>query len=183
MNKSIVIILLLTIIVTVSCTRDYSKRNIQYMPDTDMYQSVPYEPYGINPTASDSMAAKLPPVGSVAIGHAPYAYPDTMEGYQQAKDSLKSPIPVNESNLVRGKYLYDIYCAICHGDKGDGKGKLVQRGKFFGVPNYKDRDITIGSVYHVIYYGRNMMGSHASQLLEKERWQVAQYVMKLKENL
>jgi hypothetical protein len=46
--------------------------------------------------------------------------------------------------------------------KGDGQGKLVQNGKFLGVPNYKDRAITEGSIYHVIYYGRNMMGPHAT---------------------
>ena len=49
--------------------------------------------------------------------------------------------------------------------------------------NYKDRDITDGSTYHVIMYGRNMMGSHASQLNDKERWQVVQYVSKLREDL
>ncbi|MDX1333371.1 MAG: cytochrome c, partial [Robiginitalea sp.] len=90
-----------------------------------------------------------------------------------------------EENLAVGKELYDIYCAICHGTKGDGKGTLVQREKILGVPSYADpaRNITAGDTYHVIYYGLNSMGSYANQLNHKERWQVAEYVMKLKEDL
>ena len=63
------------------------------------------------------------------------------------------------------------------------KGKLVQREKFLGVPSYKDRAVTVGSVFHVETYGLNAMGSHANQLSKKERWQVAEYVMKLKSEL
>ena len=45
------------------------------------------------------------------------------------------------------------------------------------------RAITPGSTYHVIYYGKNTMGSYANQLSEKERWMVTSYVMKLKSDL
>jgi cytochrome c len=53
--------------------------------------------------------------------------------------------------------LYEIYCAICHGN--EGKGKLVTQGKLLGIPNYKDRDINEGSIYHVMTYGLNSMGN------------------------
>ena len=45
------------------------------------------------------------------------------------------------------------------------------------------REITEGSIYHVIFYGRNAMGSHASQVNEEERWQITQYVMELRSKL
>ena len=76
--------------------------------------------------------------------------------------------------------FFSTYCAVCHGEKGDGKGNLVKREKFLGVPNYKDREITEGSVFHVVTYGLNAMGSHANQLSANERWLIAAYVMKLK---
>jgi len=78
-----------------------------------------------------------------------------------------------------------VYCGICHGAKGDGQGWLVQREKILGVPSYADaaRNINLGSTYHVIYYGLNSMGSYAGQLDYKERWQVTEYVMKLKADL
>ena len=75
---------------------------------------------------------------------------------------------------------------MCHGSKGDGQGILVQREKILGVPSYADpvRNITVGSTYHVMYYGLNSMGSYASQFAnDTEMWQVAEYVMKLKEDL
>ena len=35
-------------------------------------------------------------------------------------------------------------------------------------------------MYHTIYYGKNMMGSHASQINYNERWQVIRWVQKLR---
>ena len=65
------------------------------------------------------------------------------------------------------------------------KGFLLKREKILGIPSYADqgRAITSGSTYHVIYYGKNTMGSYANQLNEKERWMVTSYVMKLKSDL
>ena len=62
---------------------------------------------------------------------------------------------------------------------------LVKQEKILGVPSYADagRAITQGSIYHVIYYGKNSMGSYANQLNEEERWQVVAYVEKLKAEL
>jgi len=180
MNK-LVFVLIAVILLITSCTRDRSKPNIRYMPD--MYVSIPYESYGINVKMKDSMSALVPPFGAIARGKMPFEYPEGLEGYNLAKENLKSPFEVNESNLANGKKMFDIYCSSCHGFKGDGQGMLVKNEKFLGVPNYKDRQINEGSIYHVIYYGRNMMGSHATLLTEKERWQVVQYVQKLREDL
>ena len=96
---------------------------------------------------------------------------------------MKSPFEKNDENLANGKKMYEIYCSVCHGSKGDGNGILMEREKFLGIPSYADRDITEGSIYHVLMHGINLMGSHAGQVNEEERWQIAQYVMKLREEL
>ena len=162
-----------------------SKPNYQYFPN--MYEPVGYEAYDGSDAFPGGMEALSPAEGTIARGNSLYEYPNTSEGYEDAKVNLGSPLDITktEDNLSKGKELFDIYCAICHGTKGDGEGNLVKREKFLGVPKYDDaaRAITIGSVYHVIYYGKNSMGSHASQLNETERWQVAEYVMKLKSDL
>jgi len=164
-----------------SCWTDKTKPNYQYMPD--MYKSVGYETYSENPNFANGMTTQTPAEGTIARGHVPYEYENSNEGYELAKAELLNPLEVNEANLANGKAMYDIYCAICHGKTGVGDGTLVEREKFLGVPNYKDRDITAGSIYHVIMYGRNMMGSHASQLTVKERWQVTMYVEQLRNEL
>ena len=186
--------LLVLTIVMVSCTTDRRYREVQYMGDTDMYDAVPYDTYsGDHPVFKNGMSAQLPVDGTIARGKIPYDYPNNEEGYQSAKDSLRSPLKVkvsldsiyrvSEADLTQGKALYAIYCATCHGTKGDGQGDLVKNEKFLGIPSYKDRAITEGSIYHVIMYGRNMMGSHASQLNAKERWQVTHYVEQLRNDL
>jgi mono/diheme cytochrome c family protein len=180
------------ILVLASCTNKRN-RQVQYMGDTDMYVPVPYEAYSADSIFKNGMSAQLPVKGTIPRGKIPYDYPDSEVGYQSAKDSLKSPIKViapldsimkvSEVDVVQGKYLYGIYCATCHGLKGDGQGDLVKNEKFLGVPNYKDREITEGSIYHVLMYGRNLMGSHSSQLNDKERWQVVAYVEQLRSDL
>ncbi len=168
----------------VSCSNGIMRKpNVRYMAATDMYTSVGYETYAANPIFKNGLEAQLPVTGTIFRGEIPYEIPDSNEGYLLAKETLKSPLETNDVNLAKGKALFTINCAICHGDKGDGQGVLVQRDKILGIPNYKDREITEGSIYHVIMYGRNMMGSHASQLKDNERWEIVQYVQKLRTDL
>ncbi|WP_372793397.1 cytochrome c [Lutibacter sp.] len=176
----ITIALAFTFIVS-SCWSDKTKPNYQYMPD--MYKSVGYETYSTNPNYANGMTTQLPAEGTISRGQIPYDFENTNEGYDAAKADSKNPLETNEANLANGKKMFNIYCISCHGSAGAGDGVLVQREKFLGVPNYKDREITEGSIYHVIMYGRNMMGSHASQLTAKERWQVTMYANQLRTEL
>lgn len=165
-----------------------------YMPD--MYYSEAYEPYSeieynnitsnlrifkIKSIKKNVISSSLSPViGTVSRNKynlLPYNINNNQKGYELAKLNTISPI---HKNIQRGKAMYTINCAICHGDAGDGQGILVQKEKILGVPNYKNLDITLGSIYHVIMYGKNMMGSYASQLNELDRWQISEYVLQLK---
>lgn len=177
-TKLIIALVVLTSII--SCG-DKRTRKLQYFPD--MYVSVPYAVNGAD--GLNEAAVNLAPVaGTIARGGSPaYEIPNTNDGYNQAKASLTSPLEATDANLANGKKMYTIYCGVCHGKTGDGNGILNQRDKFTGVPSYADRDINAGTMYHVIMYGKGIMGSHASQLTNKERWQVVQYVEKLRTDL
>lgn len=172
------------LMVFVAACADKNSRNYQYMPD--MYESVGYEAYQQVDFLPDGTSAIHPADHTIARGWIPYGIENTMDGKDMARlnpsplDSLK-----RDSNIAVGKGLYTIYCAVCHGDKGDGQGILVKREKFLGVPSFADvaRDVTVGTTYHTIYYGLNSMGSYAGQLDIKERWQVSEYVMTLKQEL
>jgi mono/diheme cytochrome c family protein len=176
-------ILFSAVLMMVSCA-DKDSRNYQYMPN--MYFPVGYETYqqvNFLPSGSEAMQ---PVDNTISRGWLPYEFANDLDGKDMAKlqssplDSLNT-----EANLATGKELYDIYCAICHGAKGDGQGTLVKREKILGVPSYADaaRNISVGSSYHTIYYGLNSMGSYAGQINYEERWQVAEYVMQLKKDL
>lgn len=167
-------------VVTTSCFNK-SKPNYQFFPN--MYESVAYETYSQSGAFKNGKEGQLPAKGSIPRGFEPYAYENSTAGYELAKANLKSPLDSTQIDSKKGTELFNIYCAICHGEAGDGKGKLVKREKFLGVPSYADRQITEGSVFHVITYGLNSMGSHANQLSQEERWQVVDHVMKLKAGL
>jgi mono/diheme cytochrome c family protein len=180
MNYKGLILVVIVLMVMQACF-DPSKPNYQYFPN--MYEPVGYETYADSDAFANGIEAQLPVAGSVARGWEPYDYPDTNEGYEAAKVDLKSPLEATAENSAAGKELYRIYCAVCHGNKGDGQGILMTREKFLGVPSYADRDITPGSIYHVLMYGKNAMGSHAGQVNAEERWQIAQHVMELRSKL
>lgn len=181
------------LVLSLASCADKNSPNYQYMPN--MYEPVGYEAYqGFNDGETVRIgifkgvsSALVPPANTVARGYLPYKFENTPEGKDLAR---LEPSPLDsldmEANLATGKELYDIYCAICHGPKGKGQGTLVKREKILGVPSYDDvaRNITVGSTYHTMYYGLNSMGSYAAQFAnEEEMWQVAEYVMKLKEDL
>ena len=178
-NKLYLLIIILSIGIY-SCA-DPSRPNYQYFPN--MYESVGYKTYADSDAFNNGIEAQKPVEGTVARGWEPYDYKDSNEGYEAAKANLVSPLEITNENRSNGKELYGIYCAVCHGSKGDGQGILMTREKFLGVPSYADRDITPGSIYHVLMYGKNAMGSHAGQVNAKERWQIAQHVMDLRSKL
>ncbi len=187
MKRFFKIIGVCVLLVLVSSCFNKNRPNYQYMPN--MYEPVGYETYaGVeSPLFPEGTEALVPPTGTVSREWLPYEIENSIEGKEKAR-LLESPLDslLQGENLAKGKELYDIYCAICHGTKGDGQGNLVKREKILGVPSYADagRNITVGSTYHVMYYGLNSMGSYASQLSsEEEMWQIAEYVMKLKQDL
>lgn len=169
MKKKLFLLLILFCLVY-SCNNK-RERNIEYLPD--MYESEAYETY------ANKKSLLKPVEGTIQRGSIPYEIPNTNEGYELSKKNI-NPLSKDKYSEDKTKELYFIYCAICHGENGDGQGKLVQNDKYSGVPNYKDRDINEGSVFHVITYGKGVMGSHASQLNYEERWNISKYVIKLR---
>ncbi len=175
------ITLLFGIAMLVSSCHNNSAPNYQYFPN--MYESVGYETYAENPLFKDGREAQFPAKGTIKRGFVPYEIPNTTDGYDYSKTIVKSPLDSTQVDMLKASELYGIYCAICHGTEGNGKGYLVTQEKILGVPSYADRQISVGSVYHVQAYGLNSMGAYSNQLNQKERWQVAAYVMELKSKL
>jgi mono/diheme cytochrome c family protein len=86
----------------------------------------------------------------------------------------------SEAMLKKGKELYTAMCQHCHGEKGDGQGKMVTNNIYAGVPNYADRAaLSDGQMFYSIYYGKGAMGSHSSQLNKKEIWTLVNYIRRL----
>ncbi len=87
--------------------------------------------------------------------------------------------------LEEAHRLYLVYCGICHGDKLDGNGPLYNggNGPFPLKPASLVGDITYeklspASMFFTATYGKNFMGSYASQLSRLQRWEVIYYIKK-----
>lgn len=171
-------------VLLVACNDDPNARGWQYMPD--MYDGPALEAYSPTHLFEDSTSSRKPVKGTIPRGFMTYVdYGADAAGYEAAKTNMQMPssIVANEKTMAEAKELYDIFCTHCHGDKGMGQGILVKNEKFLGVPSYGDRDINYGSIFHVVTYGKGVMGSHATQVTPEERWKLALYVMKLKEDM
>jgi mono/diheme cytochrome c family protein len=88
------------------------------------------------------------------------------------------PHPVTREMLDRGQERYNIYCAPCHSQTGNGNGMIVQRG-FPRPPSYhidRLREAPIGHFYDVITHGYGIMYSYAARVEPADRWAIAAYI-------
>jgi mono/diheme cytochrome c family protein len=157
----------------------------EYMPD--MYRSPSMETYVDygelrgkqgNDSIRNTMTARQPVNGSIPRGFQPYVYENTPSDYELAGTNLKNPITFNEEVGKDGKVLYGMFCVHCHGKTGQGDGSLVQNEKFPPLPVKFAPGLAIseGKMFHTITYGKGLMGSHSSQLSQKERWTLVHYI-------
>lgn len=136
----------------------------------------------VNAVFQNGMVARKPVVGTVPRGHNPYPYPGTDAGYEMASANLLNPYwDADDQILKEGKAHYATYCQVCHGEKGEGAGSIsvVSGGPFGGIPNYYGAaylQMPEGKMFHSMHYGKNDMGSYASQLTQEERWKVVSYI-------
>ena len=90
---------------------------------------------------------------------------------------------VGQAELEKGQEIYTMMCSQCHGEEGKGDGALSRNGHILGIPSYSDKlkDLTEGKMFHTLTYGKGLMGSHASQLSQKDRWLVIEYIKVLQQ--
>ncbi len=190
MNKNIVYaaFTLLVAVVMLSACRDKRSTGLEYA--RNMYDPIAYNQDQPNKNFANGATSQTPPANTDPIGFVKFEYANTKEGYE-ASSVVVNPLQLTEKNLLEGKHFYTVFCAPCHGDKGDGQGHIVKLDKgISGVPAYYGAEavssrggamasLSAGKIYHTITYGLNAMGSHASQLTPSERWKVVLYVQQL----
>lgn len=176
--KSVILILLAALVLTgCSCSSRSSSTNveiIQDMMDQPALKAQDYEPG--NPQQA---ASRLPPEGSVPVGYKPYLY---RLNPAAAEANLKNPLAGNAQVLEVGRAKFEIYCAVCHGVQGDGKGTVAPKMSI-QVPSLltdKVRSYNDARIYHIITDGQGVMSSYAYQITnENDRWAVVNYIRSL----
>lgn len=179
--KSIVVAGLTLTAGLMSCDSGDKRRTPGHIYAPDMTYSRAYDAYTSNPNFEDGLTSRPPVAGTIARGH---EMPDHLtEGDTNSYKSFNTALRFDDNELAEGKRLFNIYCAVCHGMNLDGQGPLFNSGKFASMPaNLKDAKylhMSSGQIYAAIKYGKNMMGSYASQLDGKQRWMVIAYIKKV----
>lgn len=172
----------------VSCNDVRRSPGRAYMPD--MTYSVAYETYAPaaerlkNSSASGAKYNGQPVAGTVARGDMyPYTLKNDSLGYALSVN-VKNPLPpLDAKQYLEAARLYLVNCGICHGANLDGNGPLFNGGDgpyaakpatLVGDPLYEA--MPEGRMFHSVTYGKNAMGSYASQLTSQQRWMIIHYV-------
>lgn len=142
-----------------------------------------------NPFFADEAAMRTPVAGTIprgrlrTTGTAPALLGRTAGGDFVAE----IPVPVTAALVERGQERYDIYCAVCHGVAGDGRGIIMvgNGGQGYGytpAPTYHSdylRTVPDGYLYEVITNGVRSMPSYAHEVSPADRWAIVSYVRAL----
>lgn len=123
------------------------------------------------------------PKGSVPLGSA------ARHVTQAQAVTLTSPIPADEGSLRRGKRLWSVNCAACHGIYRDGAFHravpedttgLILRN--FADPTYWNTSApgyfarSDGYIFNAIHFGFARMPRYGWKLSVKEHWDIVNYL-------
>lgn len=170
----------------------FRKPPLYIYPDMEFQPKLrPQQPSGFFPNGTTSQkpvpgtVAQMDPV--VTVGGPVYPFedhpfntgvqPGTTTNYVEV-----SPVPINGTVLSRGQQRYNIYCAPCHGQLGDGNGITKKIGAMAVVANLHDQrivEMTDGELFYVITHGRNLMGGYGPNVSAEDRWAIVAYLRAL----
>lgn len=164
----------------------------------DMAYSVALETYAprdstlfttdLNHTDDKIFYNNMPVPGTMARGEEmPFPLAKDMPGdtanYIASRQIQNPLLPLDSAHMKEAERLYLINCAICHGPKLNGNGPLYKdgNGPYAAKPatlvgDSKYENMPDGQMYYSIMYGKNLMGSYASQLNRDQRWSVIHYI-------
>ncbi len=140
--------------------------------------------------ATVPMGLSLPAAPAASGGYATYGFSHGSDYFNSGRmgdfwgDGFPAQVKVDEALLRLGKERYNISCAICHGESGNGKGITSQYGianiANFHTPGFIDPKAADyrpnGSVYHTITHGKGLMSGYGASLTVHERWAIVAWV-------
>lgn len=191
----------------------------EFFPDLDT--QLKWTPQGGSEMFEDGRTMRQPPVGAVPFGRratmsdAAWANPWTSERDRFLKDDpaffegstgrdaagnlvfiekIPASVTVDKALLLRGQERFNIYCSVCHGYLGDGKGPVgvqfspaaadLNNPAFLvaGAPQTRD-----GYIYNIIRHGKPKpdgsggftMPAYGHAMSEVDSWAIVAYVRAL----
>lgn len=188
MKNTSIIACLTAVVALVACSDVKRTPGSIYMPD--MAYSRAYETYGDHSNLAEKGINynNRPVEGTISREeempfHIAKDLPGDTTNYVASKQ-VKNPYDtLSASDKEEAERLYLINCGICHGANLKGNGPLYKdgNGPYPAKPaslvgDAKYEGMPAGQMFYSVTYGKNLMGSYASQLSRKQRWKVIAYI-------
>ena len=91
----------------------------------------------------------------------------------------KNPVKPSPEGAAAAKKIYGYDCAMCHGNKGDGKGDVVESMKLtmhdWREPSALESK-TDGEIFYIITKGKGKMMGEGDRVSETVRWNLVNLV-------
>ena len=166
-------------------------RPIQIFPD--MKRQLKLRPQTANGFFASGLSSQLPQPGTIAQekpllvgGKEVYSFEDAPVNTGRVTGATNfielNAFPVTAQLLTRGHRQFNIYCAPCHGQTGEGNGITKKIGAMAIVANLHDKRIvqlTDGEIFNIASNGKGVMQGYAPQITVEDRWAVVAYLRAL----
>jgi mono/diheme cytochrome c family protein len=167
------------------------KPPIEVFSDMDRQPKLrPQKPFAF---MSNGISSQLPPAGTIARSQpiqtangAVYSFENSPVNSGKISGTTNfvetNPLAVNAQLLARGQQRFNIYCAPCHSQLGDGNGITKKIGDMPAVANLHDQRIvgmSDGEIFNTITFGKNTMGAYGPIIPAQDRWAIVAYVRAL----
>ena len=122
-------------------------------------------------------------VGVALLGVRAQDKPKTEEYKISAEDAARvNPVKSSPEGLAEARKVFGYDCAMCHGEKGDGKGEVVESMKLT-MHDWREpatlANMTDGEIFYIITKGKRQMIPEGERVPEKLRWNLVNLVRAL----
>lgn len=177
-------IFIFAVILLIGCRGDHSTKPPIH-PNPNMDSQDYFKAYGVNTFFADSSAMRMPVEGTIAQSET-FGNTEFLTGKDRMGNLINNPAFMTVDMVDRGKDRFNIYCAVCHGPKGDGQGNIMKY-KYPIPPTSFQQDWLIeqpdGHYFDVITNGIRTMPSYKHQIPVEDRWAIISYVRQLQEEV
>jgi mono/diheme cytochrome c family protein len=166
----------------------------------DMDWQPKYKAQTASPLFSDGRSNRIPVAGTIAserLEDDDHFYRGEVEGewattFPQSIVNESMPETTLMSTMQRGQERFNVYCAVCHGLSGDGKGPVSLRAQQLLLKGQEVKWTPptmlsvaqllakpVGDIFNTITNGKNTMPPYATQISAEDRWAIVMYVRAL----
>ncbi len=153
----------------------------------EMYDQAKFKPQRASDFFADGAAARPLVEHTVARGQLRIDATSTgrVDGDPNGAYLTTIPIQVTPELLARGAERYRIYCAVCHGANGNGRGQV---GLLLNPrpPSFYDQrllDMPDGQYYETIVNGKGTMYPYGYRIQNiSDRWAIVAHIRELQKN-